>query len=309
MSRDTIIFLLQHLGFVISLHRSIHRNRIFEGRNQCGRHDNVPLRRKINIHNRSVQQTIIREWCNSEGINNSNWKVDFDISSSPLSSSTFSLITNIPDNKLRDSLPYEDKISLNAASLEELKWWYHNHGCSKIRWLEDTLPGTDNSESVEQGGSTTLHECLRNETSQIGYRVVFQGEKIKINSLTNRQHNSHAPLGGNCSNKERRTKKKLNVNLRLLNCELDYTCCRIPPKLLKHSDRLLVTPYQGLERVEIVCPDICKCNSDNGKTKHHACHFSSKGTRYGYWAYVACQRMTCNKNGHICPPMHFPHSL
>ena len=109
---------------------------------------------------------------------------------------------------MRDSLSYEDKISLNAASLEELKWWCHNHGCSKIRWLEDTLPGTDNSESVEQGGSTTLHECLRNETSQIGYRVVFQGEKIKINSLTNRQHNSHAPLGGNCSNKERRTKSE-----------------------------------------------------------------------------------------------------
>ena len=96
------------------------------GGNQFGEYDNVPPRVKNNGHNRSVQETPSREKYNPERINNSNWKVDFDISSSPPSSTTLSLITNDQITKLRANLCYEDKISLNAASLEELKWWCYN---------------------------------------------------------------------------------------------------------------------------------------------------------------------------------------
>ena len=46
-----------------------------------------------------------------------------------------------------------------------------------------TLPGTDSSGSVEQSGSTNLHKCFKNESSQIGDRVVLLGEKTKISHL------------------------------------------------------------------------------------------------------------------------------
>ena len=59
---------------------------------------------------------------------------------------------------------------------------------------------------------------------------------------------------------------RINV-LEMKAAKSDHTDCRIPPKPSKHSGRLGVTPYRGLERVEIVSLDICKGNSDNGKTK------------------------------------------
>ena len=73
---------------------------IFGGGDQFGGHDHVPLRGENNRHNQSVQETLIRGKYNSEGINKSNWKIDFDISSSPPVSSTLSLILNVSDNKV-----------------------------------------------------------------------------------------------------------------------------------------------------------------------------------------------------------------
>ena len=67
-----------------------------------------------------MQETLIREKYNPEGISKSNWKIDFKMSSSPSSFSTLSLITNLPDNKAE-----ETKKSQNAVSLEELKWRYN----------------------------------------------------------------------------------------------------------------------------------------------------------------------------------------
>ena len=95
----------------------------------------------------------------------------------------------------------------------------------------------------------------------------MQGEKTKISSPTNRQRHSPVPLGGNGRNKELRTQQNFEGNLRVFNWEQDHTYCRIPPKLSKHSGGLGITPYQGLDRVEIVSPDSCKDNSDNGKAK------------------------------------------
>ena len=71
---------------------------------------------------------------------------------------------------------------------------YNPVGCSKIRRLGGTLPGTDSRGSVEQGGSTTPHKCLRNESIQIGDRVVLQDKKTKISSPTNRQRHSLSHL-------------------------------------------------------------------------------------------------------------------
>ena len=46
-----------------------------------------------------MQETLSREKYNPEGVNKSNCKVDFDISTSPPSSTTLSLTTNVSDNK------------------------------------------------------------------------------------------------------------------------------------------------------------------------------------------------------------------
>ena len=78
---------------------SKHKTRILGVGDQFGGHDNVPPKGENNGHNPSVQETLLRGKYNPEGINKSYWKIDFNISSSPLGSSTFSLITNVSDNK------------------------------------------------------------------------------------------------------------------------------------------------------------------------------------------------------------------
>ena len=103
-------------------------------------------------------------------------------------------------------------------------------------------------------------------------------------------------------------------NLGVLNCEQDHTYCRIPPKLSKHSGGLGVTPYQGLKRVEIVSSDICKDNSDNGKTKCRlfcVTPFTSTPMVHVMETGPFLHGSGCpaTQNGHICSPMLFPHFL
>ena len=134
-----------------------HKTRIFWGRNQFGGEDNVPPRGENNGCNQSVQETLIREKCNPEGINKSNWKIDFDISSSPPISSTLLLITNVSDNKAEGqtllrrqnkseySLTGGTKVVVAQSELEQRKTYknlkclnYNPVGCSKIRRLRGT---------------------------------------------------------------------------------------------------------------------------------------------------------------------------
>ena len=70
-----------------------HKTRIFGGGDQFGGHDNVSPRRGNNRHNQSMQETLLKGKYNPEGINKSDWKFDFDISSIPTGSFTLSLIT------------------------------------------------------------------------------------------------------------------------------------------------------------------------------------------------------------------------
>ena len=109
--------------------------------------------------------------------------------------------------KLKANLCCEDKISLNAASLEELKWWCHNLNLNKGRptnvqnaeiiiqldaaklggWGAHCQGLTTGSQWSKTKAQTT-HKCFRNESSEIVNRVVFAGrKKNKISSPTNRQ--------------------------------------------------------------------------------------------------------------------------
>ena len=151
-----------------------HKTRIFRGRNEFGGHDNLPPREESNGYNQSVQQTLIGEKYNPEGINKFNWKIDFNISSSPPSSSTFSIITNASDNKAEGqplqerqsksecSLIRGTKVAAPQSELQQRKTYKIQNpvGCSKIGRLGGTLPGAESRGSVEQGGSTTPHKCF-----------------------------------------------------------------------------------------------------------------------------------------------------
>ena len=102
-SWDTI-FQLWHLVFFskpIEIETgSKHKNPIFGEENQFGGHENVTPRGKNNKHaviclcNKFWGKKNVYDW-----INQSNWKFDLDISSSPHGSSTLALIANVPDNK------------------------------------------------------------------------------------------------------------------------------------------------------------------------------------------------------------------
>ena len=204
-----------------------------------------------------MQDTLIRGKYNPDGINKSNWKIDFDISSSPHGSSTLSLITNVSDNKAEGqpllrrqnksecSLIRGTKVMVLQSEFEQRETYknskcgnYNPVGCSEIGTLVGTLLRTDSRGSVEQSGSTIPHKYFRNESSQIGDRVVLQGEKTEISSPTNRQRHSPVLLGENGRNKERRTQKNFVGNLGVLNWEQNHTYCRIPHKLSKHSGGL-----------------------------------------------------------------------
>ena len=61
-------------------------------------------------------QETLREKYNPEGISKSNWKIDFDTSSSPPDSSTLLLITNVSDNKA-EGLPLLQRQNKSECSL------------------------------------------------------------------------------------------------------------------------------------------------------------------------------------------------
>ena len=102
-SWDTI-FQLWHLVFFskpIEIETgSKHKNPILGEENKFGGHENVTPRGKNNKHaviclcNKFWGKKNVYDW-----INQSNWKFDLDISSSPHGSSTLALIANVPDNK------------------------------------------------------------------------------------------------------------------------------------------------------------------------------------------------------------------
>ena len=87
-----------------------HKNSIFGEENQFGEHEHVTPKGKNNRH------TVICLWNKFwgkrnvyDGINQSNWEFDLDISSSPHGSSTLALIANVSDNKVEIKPPLRIK--------------------------------------------------------------------------------------------------------------------------------------------------------------------------------------------------------
>ena len=150
---------------------------------------------------------------------------------------------------------------------------------------------TDSRGSMEQDRSTTPRKFLINESSQIGDRVILQGEKNKISSPTNPQRHSPVPLGENGRNKERRTQKNFEGYLGVLNCERDHTYRIILPKLSKHS-------YHTKDSSEWKLSPQTFARTTQIMGKPGVELFASR-----------LQWMTCNKNRHICSPMLFPNFL
>ena len=104
--------------------------------------------------------------------------------------------------------------------------------------------------------STTPHKRLRNERSKIVNRVTLQPEKsvhLQIDNVTILTHSEKME-----ETRKAELNKIVKKILEELNCELDHTYCRIPPKPSTHRGGLRVIPYHELERVEIVPSGISK---------------------------------------------------
>ena len=204
------------------------KTRIFGGGNQFGRHDNAPPRGENNGYNQSVQETLIRGTCNPEGINKSNLKIAFDISSSPLSSSTLALITNVSDkkavgqpllqrqNKSESSLIRGTKAVVPQSELEQRKTYknskcgnYNRVGCSKIGRLGAHCQGLTAGDQWSKVEAQLHINVLEIKAVKLAIESLCR-VKTKISSPTNRRH-SPVSLGENGRNKEHRTQQNVET--------------------------------------------------------------------------------------------------
>ena len=131
-----------------------HKNRILGVGNQFGGHNNVPPRGENNGHNRSVQETpIIRENTTLRELTYLIGKLISTYQAVLLAPLHCHLLLMYQIRKLRVNLSYKGKISLNAASLEELKWWCHNINLNKGRPIKiQNVEIPIQSDAVKSGG-------------------------------------------------------------------------------------------------------------------------------------------------------------
>ena len=320
MSRDTVIFLLQHLGFLINLQKSklepntkleflvveinsvdvatyLSEEKITDITNLC---------KKLLLQE---ENTTLRELTSLIGKLISTYQAVLPTTLHCCSSQMYQI------TKLRANLCYEDKINLNAASLEELKWWCHNLNLNKGRptkiqnakiiiqldaaklggWgahCQGLTTGSQWSKTEAQ----TPHKCFRNESSQIVNRVVLQGEKktksvhLQIDNVTWRKWEEQRAQN---STKFRR---------------------KIGSTKLGTRSNLLQNTSQALKTVRQIGNHAIPSTRVSGNCVsryflHHACHSNSLGTCHGNWTLVVGQWVPCNKNKHICCPMIFTHFL
>ena len=267
MSRDTVIFLLQHLGFLINLQKSklepntklefwvveinsvdvatyLSEEKITDITNLCKKH----LLQEEN--------TTLRELTSLIGKLISTYQAVLPTTLHCCSSQMYQI------TKLRANLCYEDKINLNAASLEELKWWCHNLNLNKGRPTKiqnaKIIIQLDAAKLGGWGahcqGLTTGSQWSKTEAQTHINVLEMKAAKLSIESFCRVKkkqnqftYKSTTSLGENGRNKEHRTQQNFEGKSGLLNWEQDQTYCRIPPKLSKQSGRSGIMPYQVLE--------------------------------------------------------------
>ena len=129
-----------------------------------------------------MQDTHIRGKYNPEEINKSNWKIDFDISSSPHGSSTLSLITNVSDNK---------------AECQPLLRRQNKSECSLIRGTKVVVPQSilANRESFKENpkGQSYCNSHYFNMAVATLVTLALENEHKKSFLTSSQKHSSHAP--------------------------------------------------------------------------------------------------------------------
>ena len=204
------------------------KTRIFGGENQYGGHDSVPPRGENNGYNQSVQETLIRGKCNPEGLNKSNWKIAFDISSSPLSSSTLALIANVSDNKAvgqpllqrqnksEYSLIRGTKVVVPQSEFDQRETCknskrgnYNRVGCSKIGRFGAHCQGLTAGGQWSKVEAQLHINVLEMKAVKLAIESLCR-VKTKISSPTNRHH-SPVSLGENGRNKEHETQQNFET--------------------------------------------------------------------------------------------------
>ena len=94
------------------------------------KYDNLSTTVKVYKIDKPVQRHSEREKCIIQGVDKPSGEIrklgKFHISSNPPSFLSMSVIINEKIQSLKENFSYEDRVELNPATREELKWWWNN---------------------------------------------------------------------------------------------------------------------------------------------------------------------------------------
>ena len=210
MCQDTVIFLLQYLGFVINLQKSQlepNAKMKFLAATTYLYLDNdlERSRSQVKLSEMFLEKvTTLRELASLIGKLISTYQA---VLPAPLNCRSLQMYQI---TKLKENLSYKVTITRNSASLEELKWWcnnlifnkgiqkdykdsesgrYYSVRYGKTRGMGSSLPGINSGRwSVDKGRNPDSFTCFRTKISEVGNRILCQSENPEIKSHASRQH-------------------------------------------------------------------------------------------------------------------------
>ena len=333
-ARDTVIYLLQHLGFIINLKKSVL----------------VPTQKMkfLGLIIDSVAMTLsltkqklhkIMLWC-SQTFNNPKVSILELTKLIGVMSSTVQAVlpARIQFRYLQqqqilsfqnNNNNYSQLIVLNNSSKEELLWRINNLKMSNGRCLVQPQPQvvmqTDASKtgwggnvqgnkdwgSLVTGGTEVSYQCLGTSSSQISPHNIYKKSKLKINSFSNRQYNSLVISTQNGRNKKSCVDTAEQGHMGYITNQGDHNFCRVPAQYTECDSRSGIS-HTPLNRMEIASKGVCNNLQKVGHTitrpvcltrvspNPSLCSVEARST-------TARQQMHFNRTGQIKFYTRFPH--
>ena len=283
MSRDTVIFLLQHLGFVLNLEKSL-LNTVWDIKllgltiNSLMMCLFLPQEKELKIPSQ-CQDIHARRQRLTKLLG--------------LLASTIQVVLAVPMMNFQYPPQQEIKalraVFLNRNFKEELQRWiqwalpnsaskffYNKDGCTQER-LGSSLSWNCNRRGIEFAGKTTSYKCIGNEGSKTSVANISQAVSDESCSFPDRQDNS---LVLSCEDRgwggggvgvwgqkqvfNRISKKKLEV----FPTPWDHNYRRISSKLHERGGRLAVKKLRRPFEVEIPSTNISENLPDQRKTRN-----------------------------------------
>ena len=219
MARDTLIFILRHLGFLINIKKSyLEPTSTLEFLRVVV--DSGEMTLSLPKENSSKYRIIARnprKWeSNSQGTKQTDWDVIIHSNSSPSDTLHYRHLQHQQIQKLICHNSFEEKVEIPVEARKELLWWKEDLNSlqreifnfsptannNKLRCiitrLGSELSRTDNRGAMIHGGTKVSHKCLGAQGSQISYNVLhIKGKGCNISSHPHGQYGSPVILNEN----------------------------------------------------------------------------------------------------------------